>query len=54
MGHEELREAMAYIVGANLSINHNGQALSTEFVENCQYLDWTTVVCAVYHEVTGP
>ncbi len=54
MGHEEVREAMKHIIGAQLSLNHNGEALSTEFVDNCQYLDWTAVVSAVCHEIIGP
>ena len=54
MGHEELREAMEHVIGAQLPLNHNGEALSTEFVDNRQYLDWTTVVSAVCHELIGP
>lgn len=54
VGHEEVREAMEHVIGAQLSLNHNGEALSTEFVDNRQYLDWTTVVSAVCHEIIGP
>ncbi len=54
MGHEELREAMEHIIGAQLSFNHNGEALSTEFVDNREHLDWTTVMSAVCHEIVGP
>lgn len=54
MGHEEVREAMEHIIGAQLSFNHNGEALSTEFVDNRQYLDWTAVASTVCHEIIGP
>jgi hypothetical protein len=39
MGHEELREAMEHVIGPQLSLNHNGEALSTEFVDKRKYLD---------------
>ena len=54
MGHEDLREAMEHVICVELSINHNGEALSTEFVDNRQYLDWTTIVSAVCHQIIGP
>ncbi len=54
MGHKELREAMEHVIGLELSLNHDGEALSTEFVDNRQCLDWTTVVSPVCHEIIGP
>jgi hypothetical protein len=45
---------MEHVIGAQLSLNHYGEALSTEFVDNRQYLDWTTVVGPVCHEIIGP
>ncbi len=47
MGHEEVREAMEHVIGAQLSLNHNGEALSTEFVYDRQNLDGAAVVRAV-------
>jgi hypothetical protein len=54
VGHEEIREAPEHIVGVESSLNHNGEALSTEFVHNGQDLDWTAVVSAVCHEIIRP
>lgn len=54
VGHKEIREAMEDVIGFEVSLDHNGQTLSTEFVDNRQYLDWTTVVSAVCHEIIGP
>ena len=54
MAHEEVSETMEHVIGFEISLNHNVEALSTEFIENCQYLDWTTVVRAVCHEIIRP
>ncbi len=45
---------MEHVIGLELSLNHNGEALSTEFLDNRQNLDWTTVVGTVCHEIIGP
>jgi len=45
---------MEHIIGLELSLDHDGEALSREFVENCQYLDGTTVVRVVCHEIIRP
>jgi hypothetical protein len=54
MGHEEIREAMEHVIGVELSLNHNGEALSTEFVDDRQDLEGTAVVRAVCHKIIGP
>jgi hypothetical protein len=54
VGHEEIREAMEDVIGAQLSLHHDVQALPTEFVDDSQYLDGTAVVSAVCHEIIGP
>ena len=54
MGHKEICEAMEDVIGFEVSLYHNGEALSTEFIDDRQYLDWTAVACAVCHEIIGP
>jgi hypothetical protein len=54
MGHEEIREAMEHVVGFELSLHHNGEAFSTEFIYDIQYFDWATIVSTVCHEIIGP
>jgi hypothetical protein len=54
VGHEEVREAMEHVIGAKLPLNHNGEAFSTEFIYDIQYLDWATIVSTVCHEIIGP
>jgi len=54
MGHEEVCEAMEHVIGAQLSLNHNGEALSTEFVYDIQCFYWATIVSTVCHEIIGP
>lgn len=45
---------MEHVIGAQSSLNHNGEALSTEFIDNRKYLDGTTVMSTVCHEIVGP
>lgn len=54
MGHEEVREAMEHVIGVQPSLHHDGEAFSTEFVDDRQDLDGTAIVSAVCHEVIGP
>ena len=39
VGYEEIREAMEHVIGAKLSLHHDGQALPTEFVDDTDYTD---------------
>jgi hypothetical protein len=52
--NEEIREAMEHIIGVEPSLYEDGEALSTEFVDDRQHLDGTTIVGAVLYEVKGP
>jgi hypothetical protein len=52
--NEEIREAMEHIIGVEPSLYEDGEALSTEFVDDRQHLDGTTIVGAVLYEVIGP
>ncbi len=54
MGHEEIREAIQYVIGAQPSLHHDSQALPTEFVDDRQNFDGTAIVRAVCHEIIGP
>lgn len=54
VGHEEIREAMEYVIGTKLSLHHDVEAVPTEFVYDRQDLDGTAVVSAVCHEIIGP
>ena len=54
MGHEEIREAMEHVIGVELSLHHDVEALPTEFVDDGQDLDRTAVVGAVCHKIVGP
>ena len=54
MGHQEIRKAMEHVIGVELSLHHNSQALPTEFVYDRQDLDGTAVVSAVCHKIIGP
>ena len=54
MGHEEIGQAVEHVIGVELSVNHDVEALPTEFVYDCQDLDGTAVVSAVLHKVIGP
>jgi len=45
---------MEHVIGLELSLNDNGETLSTEFLDNRQNFDWTTVMGAVCHEIIGP
>jgi hypothetical protein len=54
MCHEEIFEAMEYIIGVKPPVHPDGEALPTEFVDNRQHLDGTTIVGAVLYEVIGP
>ncbi len=54
MSHEEIREGMEHVIGGEPSLDPDGEALLTEFVDDRQDLEGTTIVRAVYHEVIGP
>ena len=54
MGHEEIREAMEHVIGVEPSLHEDGEALPTEFIDDRQHLDGTTIVGAVCHKVIGP
>jgi hypothetical protein len=54
VGHKEIREALEDVIGFEVSVYHNGEALSTEFVDDRQYLNRTAVASAVCHEIIGP
>ena len=54
MGHQEIRKAMEHVIGVELSLHHNSQALPTEFVYDRQDIDGTAVVSAVCHKIIGP
>jgi hypothetical protein len=45
---------MKHVIGLELSLHHDVEALSTEFIDNRQNLDGTTVVSTVCHEIIGP
>jgi len=45
---------MEHVIGFEVSLNHNVEAFSTEFIYDIQYLDGTTIVRAVCHEIIGP
>lgn len=54
MGHEEIGQTMEYVIGVEPSLHQDGEALPTEFVDDRQQPDRTTIVRAVCHEVIGP
>ncbi len=54
VGHEEIREAMEHVIGAQPSLHHNVEAFPTEFVNDRQNLDGTAVMSAVCHKIIGP
>jgi hypothetical protein len=54
MGHEEIREAMKHVIRVEPSLHQDGETLATEFVDDRQHLDRTTIVRVIYHEVIGP
>jgi NAD-dependent SIR2 family protein deacetylase len=45
---------MEHIIGVKSSLHEYGEALPTEFVDDRQHLDGTTIVCAVCHKVIRP
>ena len=54
MDHEEIRKEMEHIIGVEPSLHEDGEALPTEFIDDRQHLDGTTIVGAVCHKVIGP
>ena len=54
MGHEEIREAMEHIIGVEPPVHPDGEALPTEFVDDRQHLEGTTIMGAVLYKVIGP
>ena len=45
---------MEHVIGVELSLRHNVEAFSTEFIDDSQYLDGTAVVRAIRHKIIGP
>jgi hypothetical protein len=54
MGHKEICEAMEHVIGVEPSLHQDGEPLPTEFIDDRQHLEGTTIVGAVCYEVIGP
>ena len=54
MGHEEISQAVEHVISIELSVDHDVEALPTEFVYDRQDPDRTTILRAVLHKVVGP
>jgi len=54
VGHEEIREAIQYVIRIEPSFHYDVQALSAEFVDDRQHLDGAAIVRAVFDKIIGP
>jgi hypothetical protein len=54
MGHEEIGQAMEHVISDEFSVNHDSEALPTEFVYDREDPDGTAIMGAVLHKVIGP
>jgi hypothetical protein len=54
VGHEEISQALEHVISIELSVNHDVEALPTEFVDDRQNPGGTTIVRAVLHKIIGP
>jgi len=54
VGHEEIREAIQYVIRIEPSFHYDVQALSAEFVDDRQHLDAAAIMRAVFDKIIGP